>query len=239
MKQPHSKKQKITNTLLIALLLACGSTASAATATVSFDFGMGPGRVNAADSGFLIDVGSEGRIEAAADALVLTAGERRFQNLSFLQGFVGMRASDGYDFVVTMRTTVQAFAGSNNRRWGIHLFAGEDLEQTGVCAMVIGNNADKNRQLIIRNGLSGEDIASAAFAADGFSEGDQYTFSVSGDYVGEADLHLTFTLADGVNTNTVTATVNRNDYPGILTGGSARLRDGWAIAFHSLTITIP
>lgn len=77
-------------------------------------------------------------------------------------------------------------------------------------------------------------------AADsGFTEGETYTFTVTGDYVGENDLNVTLSLTDGVTTTDLTTTVDRNDYPGVLTGASARLREGWAISFHNYSIAIP
>lgn len=227
---------------LIASLIFAPGGAFAAKAAISFDFGNGPGKVTAPDSGFtvnLIDKGQSGLLEYTPESLVLTAVTGRFQNLGFLQGFVGMRAADGYDFVVSTRTTIHSFAGSNNRRWGIHLFAEEDLNETGLCALVIGNNADGNRLLVFRRGLNGKNIASAVFGEGGFTEGETYTFTVTGDYVGENDLNVTLSLTDGVTTTDLTTTVDRNDYPGVLTGASARLRKGWAISFHNYSIRIP
>jgi hypothetical protein len=223
----------------IMFLLSVGSSACAATATASFDFGTGPGKVTAATSGFALTVPPSGSVEHSLDGLILRPGRGQFSNLAFLQGFVGMRASDGYDFIVTAKTTVEAFAGSNNRRWGIHLFADENLQNDGLCAIIIGNNDDKNRLILFRKGLNGEVLASSVFADDGFARGEEYTFSLTGNYVGETSLNLSLTVSDGLNTSTVTTTIDRNDYPGMLTGGSARLREGWAVKFHNFTITIP
>lgn len=125
-----------------ALLLFGAGNNYAATASASFDFGTGPGKVTADSSGFALTAPPPGSADHSPDALVLTARRPQFNSFGFFQGFVGMRASDGYDFIVTMKTAVEAFAGSNNRRWGIHLFGSDDLAEEGLCAIVIGNNKD-------------------------------------------------------------------------------------------------
>lgn len=224
---------------LAGLLLLSASAACAATASVRFDFGTEPGKVTAADAGFALMVPPAGRFENSSGSLLLESGSGRFENFGFLQGFVGMRAADGYDFVITMHTSIRSTAGSNNRRWGIHLFGSENLDEEGLCALIIGNNADDNRLLVIRRGLNREDIASAVFAKDGFSKGEEYTFTLAGNYSGSSDLEVSLSVTDGLNTGRVTTTVDRNNYPGMLTGGSARLRKRWSIHFHDFSITIP
>lgn len=228
--------------LLVAGLSFLGaslSIASAATANASFDFGTDIGKVSSVAAGFTVDVPETGAAEDVADALRLTAGTQGFTNLSFLQGFVGMNAADAHDFIIATKTSVHSFASSNNRRWGIHLFAGSNLQKDGICALINGNNKEGNRQIIFREGLDGKNLASAVFASGGFTQGDVYTFSLTGNYVGEKDLNLSLTVSDGLNTSTVTTTVDRSQYPGTLTGASARVRQGWAIDFHNFSITIP
>jgi hypothetical protein len=224
----------------VALLTLAGiSSVGAATAEVAFDFGTGPGRTTAEAAGFVVSVPDDGTVAYAPDAMVFTPGNRNFSNHSFQQGFVGMRPGDGFDFVVSTQTSIQSFSGSNNRRWGIHLFGENDLDETGLCALVIGNNDDGNRLIVFRKGLNGKDIATAVFAADGFTEGETYNFTLQGTYLNENSLELLLTVSDGLNTSSLTTTINPADYPGILTGGSTRLRKGWAIGFHNFTIKIP
>ena len=235
---PHRSKLFGNATLLIGVWWFLAAPFAAASLPAEYDFGTDLGKVTSASVDFLLSVDSGNRFEDVPDAIRLIATNRRFRSLAMVRpieelGFQGQR-----DFQIETNITVSGFAGSNNRRFGVHLFDPGNRNEEGVFAGIIGNNEMNTRDLVVMRGLNNGVVARLAFASEGFELGERYTFLVFGRYLNANTLEITLTVTHGITSQTLVTTIDGRDINlGNGFGVSARLRRGWSLDVHDFSIS--
>ena len=231
---------KIFRTLSLRCALLFTSVLHGTEFPVYYDFGKDPGKCRPENVGFILEVPDQGKIVVPPDSARLVVQHEAFRSIGFLQSYPELNASERRDFVITTKTQIRCVNRSNARRWGIHLFGTSDLDDDGLCAIVVGDSKADTRKLVFRKGLNAdENIASTVLLPGGFTEGEEYNFQLVGNYTGLNDLNLTLTVSTGTNLATLSTTIDTSTYKGDMFGCAARVRQGWAVDFYDFSIAAP